>query len=42
MKSETDLYTQTGGEGDIRKALVEADIVDCMVALPGQSNFSNN
>tara|TARA_B100000965_G_scaffold401193_1_gene424524 strand:+ start:739 stop:2691 length:1953 start_codon:yes stop_codon:yes gene_type:complete len=24
------------GEGEIRKALVEADLVDCMVALPGQ------
>ena len=24
------------GEGDIRKAIVEADLVDCMVALPGQ------
>jgi type I restriction enzyme M protein len=26
----------SGGEGDIRKALVEADLVECMVALPGQ------
>ena len=24
------------GEGDIRKNLIEADLVDCMVALPGQ------
>ncbi|MGH7295781.1 MAG: N-6 DNA methylase, partial [Polyangiaceae bacterium] len=24
------------GEGEIRKKLVEADLVDCMVALPGQ------
>ena len=24
------------GEGDIRRALIEADLVDCMVALPGQ------
>lgn len=24
------------GEGDIRKSMVEADLVDCMVALPGQ------
>ncbi len=30
------MSTQTGGEGDIRKKLVEADLVDCMVALPGQ------
>jgi type I restriction enzyme M protein len=28
------------GEGEIRKALVEADLVDCMVALPGQLFFS--
>jgi type I restriction enzyme M protein len=26
----------SGGEGDIRRALVEADLVECMVALPGQ------
>lgn len=25
-----------GGEGDIRKALVDADMVECIVALPGQ------
>jgi type I restriction enzyme M protein len=24
------------GEGDIRRAIIEADFVDCMVALPGQ------
>ncbi|MEI8372384.1 MAG: class I SAM-dependent DNA methyltransferase [Planctomycetota bacterium] len=24
------------GEGEIRKAIVEADLVDCMVAMPGQ------
>ena len=28
------------GEGDIRRALVEADLVDCMVALPGQLFYS--
>jgi type I restriction enzyme M protein len=28
------------GEGEIRKALVEADLVDCMVALPGQLFYS--
>ena len=28
------------GEGDIRKAMVEADVVDCMVALPGQLFYS--
>ena len=26
----------TGGEGDIRRNLVENDLVECMVALPGQ------
>jgi len=34
------MSTQTGGEGDIRKALVEADLVDCMVAMPGQLFFT--
>ena len=28
------------GEGDIRRAMVQADVVECMVALPGQL-FSN-
>ncbi|GIV82643.1 MAG: hypothetical protein KatS3mg051_1997 [Anaerolineae bacterium] len=28
------------GEGEIRKAMVEADVVDCMVALPGQLFYS--
>ena len=26
----------SGGEGEIRRALIEADLVECMVALPGQ------
>ena len=30
------MSTATSGEGDIRRALVEADAVDCMIALPGQ------
>jgi type I restriction enzyme M protein len=30
------MSSNTSGEGEIRKALVEADLVDCMVALPGQ------
>ena len=30
------LSSNTGGEGDIRKAIVEADLVDCIVALPKQ------
>ena len=32
-------YNQSG-EGDIRRNLVEADLVDCMVALPGQLFYS--
>lgn len=28
------------GEGDIRRALVEGDVVDCMVAMPGQLFYS--
>src|ERR1019366_859768 len=34
------MSTQTGSEGDIRKALIEADLVDCMIALPGQLFFT--
>ena len=30
------MTSNTGGEGEIRKALVDADLVECMVALPGQ------
>ncbi len=30
------MSSQTSGEGDIRKALLEHDLVECMVALPGQ------
>ena len=28
------------GEGDIRRAIIEADLIDCMVALPGQLFYS--
>lgn len=28
------------GEGDIRKAMIEGDVVDCMIALPGQLFYS--
>ncbi len=28
------------GEGDIRRAMLEADVVDCMIALPGQLFYS--
>ena len=30
------LSSQQSGEGEIRRALVEADLVDCIVSLPGQ------
>jgi hypothetical protein len=29
-----------GSQRDIRRALIEADLVDCMVALPGQLFYS--
>ncbi len=34
------MSSNQSGEGDIRKAMVEADLVDCMVALPGQLFYS--
>jgi type I restriction enzyme M protein len=34
------MSSQQSGEGEIRQALVEADLVDCMVALPGQLFYS--
>ena len=34
------MSSQQSGEGEIRKAMVKADMVECMVALPGQL-FSN-
>lgn len=34
------LSSQQSGEGEIRKAMVEGDVVDCMVALPGQLFYS--
>lgn len=30
------MSTNTSGEGEIRKQLIEKDLVDCMIALPGQ------
>jgi len=30
------MSSNTSGEGEIRKSIVKADLVDCMVALPGQ------
>ena len=30
------MSSNTSGEGDIRRELIEKDMVDCMIALPGQ------
>jgi type I restriction enzyme M protein len=34
------MSSNQSGEGDIRRALIEADLVDCMIALPGQLFYS--
>ena len=34
------MSSNQSGEGEIRKAMVEGDVVDCMVALPGQLFYS--
>jgi type I restriction enzyme M protein len=34
------MSSNQSGEGDIRKAMLEADTVDCMVSLPGQLFYS--
>ena len=34
------MASNQSGEGDIRRALIEADLVSCMVALPGQLFYS--
>jgi len=34
------MRSNQSGEGEIRKAMLEADVVDCMVALPGQLFYS--
>lgn len=34
------MSSNQSGEGEIRKNIVEADLVDCMVALPGQLFYS--
>ena len=36
------MSTNTANEGEIRKNIVEADLVDCMVALPGQLFYSTS
>ncbi|MCX8093718.1 MAG: type I restriction-modification system subunit M [Candidatus Goldbacteria bacterium] len=30
------MSSNTGGEGEIRKNIIEADLIDCMIALPSQ------
>ena len=34
------MSSNQSGEGEIRKAIIEADLVDCMVAMPGQLFYS--
>jgi type I restriction enzyme M protein len=34
------MSSNTSGEGEIRKAIIEDDLVDCMVTLPGQLFYS--
>ena len=36
LLSNGSMSSNSSGEGDIRRALIEADLVECMVALPGQ------
>jgi type I restriction enzyme M protein len=34
------MSSNTSGEGEIRKKIIEADLVDCIVAMPGQLFYS--
>jgi type I restriction enzyme M protein len=34
------MSSNTSGEGEIRRRMIEADLVDCMVAMPGQLFYS--
>ena len=34
------MSSNQSGEGEIRRAIIQADLVDCMVALPGQLFYS--
>ncbi|MDZ4159208.1 MAG: class I SAM-dependent DNA methyltransferase [Anaerolineaceae bacterium] len=34
------MSSNTSGEGEIRKAIIEDDLVDCMIAMPGQLFYS--
>ena len=40
MFANGSMSSNQSGEGEIRKALIEAGLVDCMVALPGQLFYS--
>ena len=35
------MSSNQSGEGEIRKAIIEADLVDCMIALPGQLFYAH-
>ena len=34
------MSSNTSGEGEIRTAIIDADLVDCMIAMPGQLFYS--
>lgn len=38
--SNGSMSSNQSGEGEIRRAIIEADLVDCMVAMPGQLFYS--
>ena len=40
MLANGSMSSNTSNEGEIRKNIIEADLVDCMVALPGQLFYS--
>jgi hypothetical protein len=40
IRAKSSMSSNQSGEGDIRLALIEADLEDCMVALPGQFFYS--
>ena len=40
MLANGSMSSSQSGEGDIRKAMIEGGVVDCMIALPGQLFYS--
>ena len=42
MLANGSMSSSQSGEGEIRKNIIEADLVDCMVALPGQLFYSTH